>query len=488
MAGPHETTGGEQETVSGWSRHREAARDLSVSLGYLARIWLDTVRMGLRLGPFEMARALNRYPWARAFIKVNGFYAKTLSGRTGVQRRAAARLVHTLQSEGTRAFEDLILRPGRLILNEDLVPPEIFYAMGLSSWFVEFLGFLLPMFSPETAEHYIDAAESRGLPPDICSLPRHMMGVALSGHLPRPAAVVTSNSPCDGGMASYTVIAKKLGCPVYRLDVPFRFETERAADYFADELNRLIAWLETNTPGRMDWDLLKSVCEERNRMQAVEAELWDMLRAKPAPLAAEPVYLSHLWGFVVQPGKPASTRLLSSMRDLARKNFEAGRGAVPGERYRALLWGPFPAHLPDIWAWAEKTFGVALILDSLSYNRLPPIDTESPRAMLRSLGRTIMAGPMARHSRGPAENYFADMFHAAEIFSADMIWHSGHVGCKNARALSGMLRERCRARKIPLLVMDYDLTDSRLADGAAVRAQITHFMENVMKAGPSGAR
>ncbi|MBI5845548.1 MAG: 2-hydroxyacyl-CoA dehydratase [Deltaproteobacteria bacterium] len=471
-------------TVNQFGAGRAAFEDAYVTLAYFARIWLSTARLGLRLGPVSMGRAAIRYPWVMAFLKVNSFYGKLIGGRSGIQRRAGAHLVHALQNEGTRAFEELVSRPDRLILNEDLVPPEIFFAMGLSSWFAELLGFILPMFDAGKAEHYIDVAESHGLPPDICSLPRHIMGIALSGHLPKPAAVVTSNSPCDGGMASYNIIAKELDCPVFRLDIPYNFETERAADYFAGELSRLVAWLELYTPGRMDWDALREICEERNRMQEAEAALWDMLKVRPAPLAAEPVYLSHLWGFVVQPGRASSTRLIEAMTEFARKNMEAGQGALKDERFRTLLWGPFPAHLPEIWAWAEKTFGVALLLDSLSYNRLPLIDTKSPESMLKSLGRTIMAGPMARHSRGPAQNYFEDMFFAVENFGADMIWHSGHVGCKNARALMGMLREKCRERRIPLLVMDYDLSDPRAGDLAAVKAQISHFMENVMKTAP----
>ena len=56
---------------------------------------------------------------------------------------------------------------------------------------------------------------------------------------------------------------------------------------FTKELKRMIKWLEENTPGRMDWDRLCEICEERNRMVEQELELWDLVRIRPAPLAGE---------------------------------------------------------------------------------------------------------------------------------------------------------------------------------------------------------
>jgi hypothetical protein len=100
--------------------------------------------------------------------------------------------------------------------------------------------------------------------------------------------------------------------------------------------------------------------------------------------------------------------------------------------------------------------------------------------MLRDLARVIMQGPMARHTRGPAENFFSDLFFFYEYFDLDMIWMAGHIGCKNTQALNGMFREKCRDRGIPLLIIDYDLSDTRIVPPAQIRRQVEHFMETVM--------
>ncbi|MCK7509474.1 MAG: 2-hydroxyacyl-CoA dehydratase family protein [Desulfobacterales bacterium] len=66
----------------------------------------------------------------------------------------------------------------------------------------------------------------------------------------------------------------------------------------------MIAFLEEHTPGRMDWNRLRQNCEGRNRVLELELELWDMIRVRPAPLAAEAVFLSHMWHVNLFPGHP----------------------------------------------------------------------------------------------------------------------------------------------------------------------------------------
>jgi hypothetical protein len=300
--------------------------------------------------------------------------------------------------------------------------------------------------------------------------------------MPKPAAVVTSNMPCDGGMAQYALIERALGVPTYRLDVPYGFHDERAVEYFAAQLKRLVEWLEVHTPGRMDWERLRQVCELRNRAMEYELELWDLLRARPAPMAAEPVYLSHMMWGVARPGTERGVEVFRGIVDLARRNLNLGRGALTDERYRVALWNPPTLICLDLFAWAEQAYGVALLMDMLTYHRHPYVDTRTPDTMLRDLARIIMQGPMARHTRGPAQNFFGDLFHMVEHFGLDMIWMAGHVGCKNTQALSGMFREQCRARDIPLLMIDYDLSDTRVVPPAGIRRQVEQFMETVMQA------
>jgi hypothetical protein len=436
----------------------------------------------LRHGLYDTVRDLRRYPWLWIMLKVNRLLGKFGKGRSLRYQQAISILVSGIVSGVTEMLGNIFFRPDRLIIHEDMVPPEIFKAMGLSTFMAELNGIMLPMIEPHAMETYIDEAENHGIPPDICSLPKSTMGLFLKGETPPAKAIVASNLPCDAGMSSYALIEKKLNLPTFRLDIPYHFKDEKALNYFTGELKRMITWLEQNTPGKMDWDRLRKICDERNHMVELEMELWDLARIRPAPLAGEAIWLTHMWFFNLFPGNTQSTRVIQKILDLGKENLKQGTPAVTNEKYRALLWNPPTIHFIDLFNWAEHAYGVSLLMDSMTFNRLPFIDTSSNETMLKGLGQNIMNGPMARHTRGPAENYMDDIFYIHKQFDLDMLWVAGHIGCKNTQALNGILREKCREVGLPLLIIDYDLSDPRIVPREGIIDQIDHFMENIMKA------
>lgn len=292
--------------------NKPSLKDKAVTSGYKLLNLMAIAKMGIKHGPFDMIRDIRRYPWLLDFAKVNRLVSKLSRSRRGNYRIAVGMMLNGIVKEMINYIEGIFHRQDRLVLHEDMVPPEILRAMGLSPWMPELLGIILPMIVPDAMEEYIDAAENEGVPPDICSLPKAVIGITVKNRLPQAQAVVTSNLPCDGGMASYIYVEKLIKAPVFRLDIPHNFKDERSEIYFAGELKRMITWLEEHTPGRIDWNLLKNICEERNRMMEYELQLWEMISVRPAPLAAEAVYLSHLWFFNVCSGLKSATRVFRS--------------------------------------------------------------------------------------------------------------------------------------------------------------------------------
>jgi hypothetical protein len=45
-----------------------------------------------------------------------------------------------------------------------------------------------------------------------------------------------------------------------------------------------------------------------------------------------------------------------------------------------------------------------------------------------------------------------------------------------------LLREKCREHGLPLLIINYDLSDPRVVSKEGIIEQVNHFMENIMKA------
>jgi hypothetical protein len=475
-----------QNSLAGYIIEVKSLNDALIYIKYWALIWAAIFGLILKLlfkkGPLFLIRQLIRYPWIFILLKATGLLRRLTRGRKGAYLESTGLIIHGITLTVVELMEDIFYRSDRLIVSADLITPEIVRAMGLCTWQLEDFGILLPFLYPETALKYIDEAENAGINPDACSFVKMAMGMIIKGHMPKGLAIVGSNMPCDAGLASYTFTEQTYGVPIYRIDAPAHFYNERAEKLFVEDLKGMIAFLEKHTPGRMDWGRLKEICEGRNRMMELELELWDMIRAKPTPLAGEAVWLSHLWFFYVFPGHKISIRIFERLVELARKNLSLKVPAVENEKYRAVLWNPPFPHFVDIMNLMERTYGLTLIMDSMTYNRHTLIDTSTPESMLKGVAQVMMQGPMVRHTRGPAENYLDDIFRIYSQFDLDMVWVANHVSCKSAGAMNGILREKCREMNIPLLILDYDLLDPRIVSHEGMIRQVDHFMENVMKA------
>ncbi|NLD79943.1 MAG: 2-hydroxyacyl-CoA dehydratase [Smithella sp.] len=463
--------------------------DLNAALTYMKYWMLNCKEIGkfglecaVHLGPVGAIRLLIKNPWLLTLLKVNDLMRRYGRGRTGRYLESICMTLHTIVAGTNDTLKQMFFSPDRLVIIEDLLPTDIMHAMGLAAYQLEGMGIMLPIMDPNSAMKYIDEAENEGMNPDACSLPKTTVGMVLKGHMPTGLALVSSNLPCDAGAASYSFFQRVYDVPIYRVDVPYHFYNERAENLFIEDVKEMITWLEKHTPGRMDWDCFRKICENRNHLLELELELWDMLRVRPAPLASEAVWLSHLWHYNVSPDYDASARLFENLVKLARKNLENNIPATENERYRTIVWNPPFLHFSDIFNWAERTYGLTLMNDSMSYHHHGPIDISTPESMLRGWSRIVMQGPMVRHTRGPAENYLDDIFRAHKQFDLDMIWIANHVGCKGGQAMNGILREKCRERGIPLLILDYDLSDPRIVSHDNMKRQVEHFMDNVMKA------
>jgi len=450
-------------------------------LRWAAKNLLRISFLGVDPGPVRILQLLKRYPWVSAFLKVNKLMGRLMGNRRGVYREVTGYILNRFVDVFADITRDLDRYADRIVWHEDLVPPEVIYAMGLNPFMVEMLGIVLPLVDVAQGERLIDEAENAGLPADTCTLPRISVGLGLKKHLPPPLCVVTSNSPCDGGMTSYAFLEELYHAPTFRLDMPYRYKDPEGIAYYVKEMKKMIAFLEEHTPGRMDWDRLRAVCEERNRATAYELELWELLRHKPAPLGSDVVFLGHLAFALLQPGRPRSTQVFKQLLEFAKESMRSG-GGLPDEKYRVLLWNPPTLIFPELFSWSEQEYRTTMVMDMLTFNRHPIIDTSTPDTMLHDLAQIFMQGPMAQHTRGPVEYFFEDLFFIHEHYSTDTIWMAGHIGCKNTQALLGMMREKCRRRDIPLLIIEYDLGDSRVVSADGIKEQVTMFMKTVMGA------
>ena len=360
-----------------------------------------------------------------------------------------------------------------------MLTPEIPQAMGLTPFKPESIGVIIPLVDKSADQIYIDTTENEGYPPDMCSFIKSSLGLILRDELPKPRLILTTNSPCDSAMAGYIPIQEKLGVPVFRLDQPYE-NNQRSVEYYTRYLWKMIRFLEGETGEKMDFDRLKEICEERNRASNYVLDFRELMRARPCPAGAAPLILSIL-GHTFMPGTKFATRFTKRFRDEAKKRVQNNTGVVKAEKIRMIMWGvPFMIDA-GIYEWMEQTFGAVVVMEMYGYRSYSFIDTSTPEIMLQGLAHDMMGGAMARHTRGPAKNYYEDLIKVIEQYDADMVLMGAHIGCKSSFSVMGIVREVLRKHGTPFLPIQYDVSDPRITPPEEIRNQVTQFMETVMQ-------
>jgi len=458
-------------------------KDSVTTLRYKAKTVADLAKLGCGVGPLKLVKGLKQYPWIPNVLShINNMYTTLGDDRTGYYKEANLMTVEYLVKASLEIIGPLLKEPETIVLREDVISPEIFWAMGLNDFVPEMMTHLFPIIGSTLGQDYLDIAENKGVFADTCALPRGAMGMTLAGDMPKPGAIVSSTMPCDTGLTSYTLIAEKLQAPHYTIDVPHDNKSDESIEYVVKQLKEMIVFLEEHTVGKMDYDRLKEICDRRNKMFEVELELWEMMRQKPAPMAADPVVLGHLLFFIIQPASKLGLEFFTKLHELAEKILESGEAAIGEERFRTIMWNTPTVSFPDLASWMENTWGTFIAMDMVTFNRQHYIDTSTNETMLQGLAHLMLEAPMARHTRGASENYIRDMLHVVDYFNLDFLTMAEHVGCKNTKALNGIIREVCRDKDIPVMFMDFDYIDSRIQPVEAMKKQINTFMENIMQA------
>lgn len=439
-----------------------------------ARDFFHVAAFALRIGPIQTFRLFREFPWLIRGLQIHKLN-KYCHGSLPYSREIVSLIFQYI----IQILETYVKHPDRLIWFEELLTPEIPLAMGFTPFMPESIGLVLPLVSNRINEPYIDVTENEGYPADMCSFIKTSLGLVLKDQLPVPRLILTTNSPCDSAMAGYLPIQEKYNVPVFRLDKPYE-TNEKSVAYYARFLWKMIDFLEKETGVKMDFDRLRDICEERNKLTENILEFRELNRTHPAPAGTAALPLSIL-GHSLMPGSKFATKFSKTFRDESLKRFENKIGAVKAEKIRYVMWGvPFEIDI-GIYEWMEETYGAVMVAEMYSSRTYSFIDTSTPESMLLGLANDMMQGPMAKHTGGPAVNFYEKLLRVVKEYDADMVLLGAHVGCKSGNAVLGIVREVLKDNGIPYLAIQFDVADTRVTSPSDIRQQVTQFMEVVMK-------
>ena len=365
---------------------------------------------------------------------------------------------------------------GQLIAWLNFCPaPELFWAMDIVPVHVEGTFRILTLGSSEDVCRYIDLAEQH-IPDYVCSSDKATLGAALAGDIPLPDIMVHSSHPCDSALATFPQMAEYFGVPHFCLDVPY-WSGERAFDYMANELRDLVSFLEDKTKRKLDLDRLKEVAHYSAEAHKYILKYNELRQAVPCPLSGKDL-MQDRSTFRRMTGTPELVDYVKTRYELTKEKVARKQGALAQEKIR-LIWAHAMPADPGLYEWLEEKYGAVSIIEMMSNSLIQPIEDPSDiSSIFLGLARKTMDMPMGRESRGPWELYGDTLIEACREYKADAAVYAGHVACKNAWAISKLLKDRMEDElNLPVLMFEVDIWDARITSLEAMKAKLSDFFE-----------
>lgn len=354
--------------------------------------------------------------------------------------------------------------------------PEIFRAMGIPSIMQESLSLVVSMLGDKSNERYIDIAQENLVADHVCSTQKIMIGAALSGDLPPPTVIAHPAQPCDSTVVTYPTIAHHLGVPHFAMDIP-TWKDERAVQYVADEIERMVAFLEEHTGKKLEYDKLKEVMEHSNVAHEYSLKVNELTKMVPCPLpvvVATPLMLSA--------GTPECAEYYKTQYETGKARAERREGHLPEEKLRLAWFSTWLAYDPLLYRWLQEEFGAAIVNTMLGTDTSPPAqDISSMRKIMEALARKLLNAPMSRECSGTLESWFEYAVPACRDWRVDAVILTLHLGCKNVWAVSKLLKDKLADELgIPTLCVEADFCDGRVFSAEGIKSQISDFFSTML--------
>ena len=359
--------------------------------------------------------------------------------------------------------------------------PEIYTALDLPwSTFLTpaFTGVLSPTFHDE-----IDASGKMFRGMDLCTIIRLAAYIVEEDLVPPPTAVIAMIHPCDGINVVHQTMAnneKWKDIPVFGADPPY-WADERSFEYYADELKKMVEFLEKHTGLKMDYNRLREVIKESNKQIQLWQEWNELRRAVPCPHGGAMGLEVFGNTTTVNCGKPEGTAWLKDVIADAESLVKQGKGAVENEKIRLLWFDVLSLGLTlDLFPWLEQEWGAVIAMEMFGYSPYTQIDTSTEDSMYKGLAqRALHEVPMIRQARGVADLFLSDIEKIVKDYKIDAVVYPGYMGHKDGSGSAGLMREKCRELGVPFLYIGMDLFDDRYTTPDELKDKFSKFFTSM---------
>ena len=350
------------------------------------------------------------------------------------------------------------------------------------------------LINQDSAVHYIDVAQTFGIPGDVCPMPETEAGISIEDDfVVAGKCAVQVNTTCDGSMMGNGIIAKRLEkqyhIPTFQMAAPLRHRSDDVQTYAAEEIKAAIAFIEEQTGARWNWDAYFAAAKRVNNTTRNRLE-WLDINSTPYPQFVGAVFsLYNDTNYMGNCGRSPEFPLIDEkIMKQVRRGYEKKSMLCREYRHRCLVWGVQPQYVIDMLYWMMECWGVVPLTDMLSMvieREIAEEDTPENREQayydMAYLSENMI---MRNHTHGGYEVLVDQLWEYCEKMNADMVMMWEHISCKALTAMHGQFEEQARARGIRLVWVSHDLCDPRIYSRQAIRDQFNRYMRTVMREEP----
>ena len=427
-------------------------------------------------------KSLARYKEERDWFKILHDATKVMPGE---EYRLQEKLL-TILLDSKKTVVDCVENEKPFIGGYFCNAPELFNAMNLP-WFMLMETPFLAASAPYLMQD-IDGSEEMGLSADLCTAIRLPIYYVESGLMPVPSAVLGLLYPCDGAPMLHQVLEHNEAwkdVPIFSCDPPYTSD-ERAVNYFADELRRMVDFLQKHTGRTIDMKRLVEVCDESNKAYSLWQEYNELRRNVPSPHGWE---IGGAQAFAISQcfvaGDPRCTDWFRQLLKCGEERIKNGEGASKTEGWKEkirLFWFDIMPYgwIFEFMPWLEEELGAVIVMDMFGNFPYTLIDTSSEETMFHDLAkRNLLDSPMIRQARGTAENFSGDIRRIVKDYKIDCVIWPGHMGHKDGAATIAIMRQTCAELGVPFLHIGLDLFDRRYTSVDEVKDKVSEFFHGM---------
>jgi len=315
------------------------------------------------------------------------------------------------------------------------------------------------------------------LPRNLCALIKSAVGFKVGGICPyfQVADLIVGETTCDGKKKTWEILDEYV--PTYVMDLP-NSRTSADRELWLSELTRFVDKVEEVTGNAVTPGKLAEATLLLNRKRAVLQRLFDLRRARPAPISGLDALLAVQISFYDDPAR--FTQKTNELCDELEVRVKAGQGVAPANAKRILYAGtPMPIPFWTIPTLIEGTGAVVVAEESCTGSRLlaggqTAIPGDGIQGQLAALADRQLQTNCACFT--PNDARIDDILRMAKEYQADGVIHFSLSFCQPYNLEGTRVQKALQKAGVPVLLLEGDYSEEQTGQ---LKTRIEAFVETL---------